>query len=73
MDMNLVITLLTIAIVLLSLVIVALLVAVILVIIKVNHIAKSIDAVTSNLANATNWVNPVKIFTEVFAAFRKNK
>lgn len=73
MDMNLVITLLTISVILLSVVIIALLAAVTLVIIKVNHIAKSVDQITSNIASATAWANPVKLFTEVFTAFRKNK
>ena len=65
-----IVTLLTIAVILLSLVIIALLAAVTIVIVKVNHIAKSVDQITGNLASATDWLSPVKVFSEVTKAIQ---
>jgi hypothetical protein len=66
-----IITLLTIAVILLSIVIIALLAAVVMVVVKVNRIAKSLDDITSNVASATAWLSPMKLFSEAAKIFRK--
>lgn len=71
MDSNTIIVLLTVITILLSVVILALLVAVVLVLIKVNKIAKSVDSVTHNFAEASAWLSPAKLFSEVVKAFKK--
>ena len=70
-DVNTIVTLLTVIVVLLSIVIIALLVFVTMVLIKVKRIADHVDATTSNLAKATEWLNPAKVFSELVGAFRK--
>ena len=72
MDMELTITLLTIAVILLSVVIIALLVAVIVVLIKVRQLTKTVNNVLNNVSVATEWLSPVKLFREAQRIFRKN-
>lgn len=71
MDTDVVITLLTITVILLSVVIVAMLSAIIVILVKVNRIARSIDAITHNLASASDWLSPVKLIGQVMELFRK--
>ena len=71
MDMNVLVTLLSVAVILLSVVIVALLVVMTLVLIKVRQITKHINAISGNLAQATEWLTPAKIIGQVVKIFRK--
>lgn len=71
MDMTVLVTLLTIAVVLLSLVIVALLVAITVVLIKLRRLINHIDTVMQNIAAASDWLSPIKVFGQVSKLFRK--
>jgi hypothetical protein len=71
MDAQIIITLLTITVILLSVVIVALLVLAIVVLVKLKQLAKRADKVTNNLAAATEWMVPAKLFYEARRIFRK--
>lgn len=71
-DMQTIITLLTVVVVLLSIVIIALIAAIIILIVKVNKLVSDAQHVTSNLAAATKWLNPVTVFTELMNAIRRN-
>jgi hypothetical protein len=66
MDINVLVTLLTIAVVLLSAVIITMLVIAIALLVKVRRIAKSADAVMQNIASATEWIAPAKILSKLF-------
>lgn len=70
-DMTTAITLLTVTVILLSVVIVALLVTLIVVLVKVNRAVNTVNAVGRNIASATEWLSPVKIFQEAAKAFRR--
>lgn len=70
-DMHTVIVLLSIIVGLLSVVILALLATVIMLLIKVRRIAQKIDAVTTNVARATEWLSPTKVFSEIRSLFHK--
>lgn len=71
MDMNVLVTLLTVAVVLLSIVIVALLAVMTIVLVKVHRIVKTLDAITQNVASATDWLSPVKVFNQIVRLFRR--
>lgn len=71
MDSTVLVTLLSIAVILLSVVIVALLVVMTLVLVKVRRIAKSVDAITGNLVQATEWLTPTKVISQAIKLFRK--
>lgn len=73
MDTTTVITLLTINLIVLSVVIIAVIVAVIVLVVKMNKIASNIQETTAHVAKATEWLSPVKVFTEIFNAFRTFK
>ena len=73
MDDQTIVILLTIIVALLSLVIVTLLALAIVVLIKLKQIAKRADKVTNNLAAATEWLVPAKLFREAGRIFRNNK
>ena len=70
-DSSTIIVLLTITVIILSIVIVALLATVTVLLFRLNRIAKSIEAVSNNLAEATEWLSPVKLFSTIFDVFRK--
>jgi len=71
MDINVLVTLLTITVIILSTVIIVLLGAVAAVLIKINRIAKSIDAITQNVASASDWLSPMKAMSNIARLFRK--
>ncbi len=73
MDTTTVITLLTINLIVLSVVIIAIIVAAIILVLKMNKIASNIQETTKHVASATEWLSPVKVFTEIFNAFRSVK
>jgi flagellar basal body-associated protein FliL len=66
-----IIVLLTITVIILSVVIVALLAAVTFLLVRLNKIAKNVEAVSNNIAEATQWVNPTKLITTVINAIRR--
>lgn len=70
-DINVLVTLLTIAVILLSVVIIALLVAMTVVLVKINRLIKNIDDVVNNIASASEWLSPVKILSYISNIFRK--
>lgn len=73
MDTTAVITLLTINLIVLSVVIIALLIATAILVVKMNKIVRNIQETTAHVASATEWLSPVKVFTELAAAIRSLK
>lgn len=71
MEMQTIVVLLTITVVLLSIVIVSLLAVAIAVLVKVRKIARSLERITTNVASATDWLTPAKVFSEAIKLFRK--
>lgn len=69
-DMQTVIILLSVIVGLLSFVILAMLVAMISLLIKLNRFAQRVDTVTANVARASEWLSPTKVFSEVKNLFR---
>lgn len=72
-DMQIVIILLSIIVGILSLVIIALLGVVIALLVKIRQVARRVDAVTANVAKATEWLSPAKVVGEIASLFGKNK
>lgn len=70
-QMQTAIILLSVLVGLLSVVIVALMAVVIALLIKIRNIAKTVDTVTANMARATEWLSPTKVFGEIGKLFRK--
>ena len=66
-----IIVLLTITVILLSVVIVALLATITVLILRVNRIAKNVEKVSGNVAEATEWLSPVKLFSTVVDMFKR--
>lgn len=71
MEGNTIVVLLTVTVILLSVVIIALLAALTLVLVKLNHLVKSVNATATNLAAATEWLSPMKVFSYASKMFRK--
>ena len=70
MEVSTAITLLTITVILLSVVIVALLSVGIVLLIKVSKLLNTLRAVSANAARATDWLSPVKVFSEIAQRIR---
>lgn len=70
-DMQTVIILLSVITGLLSLMTLALLGALIALLIKLRQLAARVDAVTTNIAKATEWLSPTKVFREVAQLFKR--
>lgn len=73
MEMQTVVTLLTITVILLSVVIVTLLAIMIAVFVKIKRVMTSLDRVSRNVADATEWLTPARLFREFTQAFRRSK
>ena len=71
MDDGLIISLLTICVVLLSVVVVARMVVMITLVVKLREVAANLDHITNNVASASDWLVPSKVFSEVAKLFRK--
>jgi hypothetical protein len=71
MDTNLLITLLSIAVILLAVVIITWLTAVTLVLFRLRQLLKDIEAITTNVASASEWLSPVKVLSQITKLFRK--
>ena len=67
------ISLLTINVIVLSVVILALLIIVIVLLIKLNKLVSNMHQVSENVAKATEWLSPVKVFSELGNIFRSFK
>lgn len=70
-DSSTIIILLTITVIILSVVIVALLATVTFLLLRLNRIAKNIEAVSSHIVEATEWLSPAKVIGTVVSAFRR--
>lgn len=73
MDVSTAIVLLTINVIVLSLVIISLIIVTVILIAKLNKVATNVEKTTSNVAHMTEWLSPVKLFTEAAKAFRSTK
>jgi len=73
MEVSTAITLLTINLVVLSLVIIVIFLVGILLVVKLNKIAANVKQATANAAHITDWLSPVKVFTEFAKAIAKFK
>ena len=71
-DMQTIIILLSVIVGLLSIVILALLGLIIGLLVKLGAIMKRIDTITTNVASATEWFSPIKVFKEIGKLFHKN-
>lgn len=75
-DLQPILVVLTVLVGLLSAVIIVLLTALIIVLKKIYTIAASINLVAANLAQATTWLAPAKLLTEItqlFSGVRRHK
>lgn len=70
-DSSTIIVLLTITVIILAVVIVALLAVVTTLLLRLNKIAKNIEAVSTNFAEATSWLSPAKLFSTIVDTFRR--
>ncbi len=70
-DSSTIIVLLTITVIILSVVIVALLAVVTVLLLRLNKIAKNIEAMSNNFAEATQWLSPTKLFSTIVDTFRR--
>lgn len=70
-DSNTIIVLLTATVILLSIVIIVMLVTVTIVLLKLNKLAKNVNATAHHLASATEWLSPVKVFGYASRLFRR--
>ncbi len=66
-----IIVLLTITVIILAVVIAALLAAVTFLLVRMNKIAKNIEAVSNNIAEATEWFSPVKLISTIVSAIKR--
>lgn len=71
MDMDLIVTLLTITVIMLAVVIIGLIITVIIVLVKVRQLTKKANVVLANTAKATEWLSPAKVFQTAVNVFRK--
>jgi len=69
-DSATIIVLLTITVIILSVVIVVLLGAVTVLLLRLNKIAKNIESISNNVAEATSWFSPTKLISTIVSAFR---
>lgn len=67
-----IIVLLSIIIGLHSVVILTLLAVMIALLIKLQRLAKRVDQVTTNIAQATEWLSPIKVVTEIGKLFGRH-
>ncbi len=72
-DMQTVIVLLSIIVTILSVMVIVLLGFVVVLLVKLRKIAVTVDTVTTNIARATEWLSPTKVFSEISQLFGKRK
>ena len=70
-EMQTVIILMTVVIIIHSVMIVALFGIMIALLVKIKKIAGQVETTTKNLAHATEWLSPVKVFNSAFSAFKR--
>jgi len=44
---------------------------VIALLVRLNTVMKSVSKITTNVASATEWLSPTKVFSEISGLFRK--
>jgi hypothetical protein len=71
MDDASIITWLVVAVVLLSVAVFVILTVVVILVVRINKIVKHIQAVTSNVAEASEWLSPGKVVSSIIDIFRK--
>jgi hypothetical protein len=69
-DSSTIIVLLTVTVIILSVVIVVLLGAVTFLLLRLNKIAKNIESVSNNIAEASAWLSPAKVISTIVSAIR---
>ena len=67
------ISLLTVNVIVLSIVILVLLIIVVVLLIKLSKLINNLQHVSDNVAKATEWLSPQKIFSEIIHVFRSLK
>jgi len=70
-DNSTIVVLLTVTVILLSIVIIAMLAALIVVLVKLNQLVKNVNATATHVAEATEWLSPVKVFGYAAKMFRR--
>lgn len=70
-DLDAVVTLLTILVVMLTVLTLITLTILIVVLIKIKKVANDVGATAQNVAAATEWLKPAKLFSELATAFRR--
>ena len=71
MEMQTVITLLTIIVTVLSFVMIALLAVIVTILFKVQSLLGRLNVILANVAKASEWVAPTKIIDQIVNIFRK--
>ena len=72
-DMQVVVILLSVIVAILSVMVIVLLGLVIALLVKFRQIASWVDVATTNIAKATEWLSPARVFSEIGRLFSKNK
>lgn len=72
-EMQTVIVLLSVIVGILSLVIIVMLGMVIALLVKARQLTRRVDAITANVARATEWLSPAKVVGEIARLFNKGK
>ncbi|MDO5344064.1 MAG: hypothetical protein Q4F02_04125 [Candidatus Saccharibacteria bacterium] len=70
-EMQTVIILMTVVIIIHSVMIIVLFGIMIALLVKLKRIAGQVEATTKNLAQATEWLSPVKVFSSALSAFKR--
>lgn len=71
METHTAITLLTIAVSLLTLVILTILTLAVVLLFKVKKLLRNVNHITTNVAAASAWMSPVKVFSAAYQVFKK--
>lgn len=70
-DLDAVVTLLTILVVMLTVITITVLTILIVVLIKIKQVANNVGTTAQNVAAATEWLRPAKLFAELSTVLRK--
>ncbi|MDO4713024.1 MAG: hypothetical protein Q4B05_03950 [Candidatus Saccharibacteria bacterium] len=70
-DMHTVVILLSVLVGLLSILSLIMMGVIIALLVKVRRIAHKVDTITGNIARATEWLSPAKVFGEIRQLFHK--
>ena len=70
-DLDGVVTLLTILVVMLTVITITAMTILIVVLVKIKQVANDVGTTAQNVAAATEWLKPAKLFAELATAFRR--